>query len=516
MATRRSRAPAKDPYMDGSGGWAIPQFDHGMTFKDVGSTGLRRFSGYVREEFSPALMGRQAVRVYREMRDNSPTVGAIMFAILGVMRKVEWRTEPANDTAEAEKLAEFADSLRLDMSHSWEDFIVEALSMLTYGFAPHEIIYKRRNGAKRPSSPFPSSKFDDGMVGIRRLPIRGQDTVLKWFFGVNGEILGLTQQPYTGPLIDLPIEKLLLFRPMQHKGNPEGYSVLRTAYRSYYFVKRLEEQEAILFERMSGLPTLRVPNQLLEAANANDPAAVATLAAYKKIVTNVRIDEQMGLLLPSDMWPGTNGASTAPMFEFKFEVPQGGAKSGVDADKTISRHKLDIMTSVLADFIQLGHEERGTQSLAVTKVDLFMQAVEGWMNAIAAVLNRHLLPRVWALNGLNVDLMPQYVPDMVQRIDLDVLSNFILRLSQAGMPLFPDEQLESALRDGAGLPDIDNDAEDRERAVQAAAVSQQTAEPAGAQEDRDAKAKDAKAKAGKPKGKKPLKKFAKVLQGSLL
>jgi hypothetical protein len=456
MATRRSRAPAKDPYMDGSGGWPIPTFDHGMTFRDIGSTGLRQYSGYVREEFSPALMGREAVRVYREMRDNSPTVGAIMFAILGVMRKVEWRTEPANDSAEAAKLAEFADSLRLDMSHSWEDFIVEALSMLTYGFAPHEIIYKRRMGQKRPSSPFPSSKFNDGLVGIRRLPIRGQDTVVKWFFGVNGEILGLTQQPYTGPLIDLPIEKLLLFRPTQHKGNPEGYSVLRTAYRSYYFIKRLEEQEAILFERMSGLPTLKLPNQLLEAANAGDPGAVATLAAYKKIVTNVRIDEQMGLLLPSDMWPGTTGgASTAPMFEFKFEVPQGGTKSGVDADKTIARHKLDIMTSVLADFIQLGHEERGTQSLAVTKVDLFMQAVEGWMNAIAAVLNRHLLPRVWALNGLNIDLMPQYAPDMVQRIDLDVLSNFILRLSQAGMPLFPDEPLEEALRDGAGLPEID-------------------------------------------------------------
>jgi hypothetical protein len=214
MATRGARAGRKDPYMDGSGGWNIPQLSHGLTFSDIGSTGLRQYSGYVREEFARQLMGREAVRVYREMRDNSATVGAIMFAILGVMRKVEWRTEPANDSAEAQKMAEFADSLRMDMSSTWEDFVTEALSMLTYGFAPHEIVYKRRDGFKKPGSPFPSSKFDDGYVGIRRLPIRGQDTVLKWFFGVNGEILGLTQQPYIGPMIDLPIQKLFVRLPV--------------------------------------------------------------------------------------------------------------------------------------------------------------------------------------------------------------------------------------------------------------------------------------------------------------
>lgn len=452
----KSAAPAKDPYMDGSGGWPVPAFDSGMRFRDMGSTGLRQFGGWVREEFTPQLLGRQAARAYREMLDNSSTVGAIMFAITGSMRKVEWRVEPASDKADAQEAAEFADSLRDDMSHTWEDFVTEALSMLGYGFAPHEIVYKRRVGPKRAGSPFPSSKYNDGRIGVRRLPIRGQDTVLKWFFGANGEILGLTQQPWIGPLIDLPIEKLLLFRPSQHKGNPEGRSILRTAYRSYYFIKRLEEQEAILFERLSGLPVVRVPNTLLElATGANaDPNAVTALEAWKKLVTNVRIDEQMGVLLPSDTYPGANGAAgSVPMYDFKLETPQSG-RASLDADTPISRHKLDILTSVLADFILLGHEAHGTQSLAIEKVDLFLQAVEGWLNALAAVLNRHLLPRVWALNGLDLELMPRYVPDLAQRIDLDVLSNFVLRLAQAGMPLFPDEELETSLRDAGGLPDI--------------------------------------------------------------
>jgi hypothetical protein len=61
---------------------------------------------------------------------------------------------------------------------------------------------------------------------------------------------------------DIPIEKMLLFRPITHKNNPEGRSILRTAYTSYY-VKRLQELEAILGERMGGIPIVKVPRSSL-------------------------------------------------------------------------------------------------------------------------------------------------------------------------------------------------------------------------------------------------------------
>lgn len=447
-----AKAPVKSPDAGGGSFGQVPQLNSGMLFADVGSSGLRAFAGWVREEFLPELIGRQGARVYREMADNSPIVGAVLFAIQGVLRKAEWRVEPADNTPEAQQMADFVEGLMNDLSHTWEDFISEALSMLQYGYAPHEIVYKRRNGRRGFNSPTASSKFDDGLIGWHKLPIRGQDTVLKWFFDPNGKVLGLTQQPWVGPLLDVPMEKLLLFRPQTHKNNPEGRSILRTAYRSYFFIKRLEEQEAVLYERMSGLPVMKVPNALLEAAGAGDPTAITALQAYKKLVANVRIDEQMGLLIPSDTFPGTNGPSTVPMYEFKLETPTSG-RANLDSNTPIERHKKDILTSILCDFIEMGHTSRGAQSLAETKVDLFMQAAEGWLNSIAAVLNRHALPRLFALNGLDEDMMPEFVPDMAQRTDLDALSNFILRMSQAGMPLFPDSDLESYIRDAAGLPD---------------------------------------------------------------
>lgn len=490
MARSRQVSKALDPMTDSSGGWPMPQMNSGMLMKDVGSSGLRAYGGWVREEFLRALQGREAQRVYREMGDNSAVVGAIMFAIVQVMRKVEWRETPANDSAKAAEMAEFARSIRYDMSDPWEAHVVEALSMLQFGFAPCEIVYKRRlgqrgNAALRDEDA--SSKFDDGKIGIRRLPLRGQETILKWFFDDNGRIKGLTQQPWIGSLVDLPIEKLLLYRPTQHKGNPEGRSILRTAYRPYYFMKRIEELEAILFERMGGLPVVRVPNALLEAAKGSDADAAAALDAYKKLAQNVRADEQMGIVMPSDVYRDANGSPTSQkMYDFELKTPDSSALR-VDSDKVIRRYAVDILKAVLADFIDLGHQARGTQNLAITKVDMFYTAIMGWSMTMTSVHNRYLLPRLWALNAFDFDLMPEYRSDLPQRIDLATLGKFIDSVVAAGMPLFPDRDLENYIRGAAGLPELSEDAaEDPARVVSEEMENQLEAAgaaPAGGPED---------------------------------
>ena len=448
----------KDPNVGGGSFGAVPQMLYAMTFKEVGATGLRAFGGYVREEFLPNLQGRQAAVVYREMADNSPVIGGMLFAINSVMRKAGWRTVPANDSPEAQEAADFADSLRLDMSMTWEESVAESLSMLPFGYAPMEICYKRRlgrNPGMADGKPLPKSKFDDGKIGWSKLPIRGQDTVIKWFFDENGEVLGLTQQPYVGPLIDIPMEKLLLFRPSQHKGNPEGRSVIRNAYRPYYMVKRMEEQEAILAERMNGIPVVRVPSTLVERAATGEPGATALLEQFKSIARSVRVDEQMGIVMPSDPWPTDNGVSAALQYTFELIAPGGGkGTSSTGSNDIIQRQNSLMMMSVLADFLTLGHNSSGTQALSNSKQDMFFQATEGYLNSNAATFNRDGLERVWELNGMDYDLMPEYQPDLAQRIDLDVLSNFIQRLAQSGMAIFPNTEIEQALLDAAGLPDI--------------------------------------------------------------
>jgi hypothetical protein len=164
----------------------------------------------------------------------------------------------------------------------------------------------------------------------------------------------------------------------------------------------------------------------------------------------------MGLILPSDTYQNADGSvSNVPQYKFDLVAPQTG-RGGVSADTSIERYKLDIMTSVLADFLMLGHSSssKGSQTLGEAKIDLFFQAIEGWLESNADVMNDHGLARLWDLNGFDPDLMPRFVPDMPQRIDLDGLSNFVLRLAQAGARLFPDGDLENYLRDVADLPEL--------------------------------------------------------------
>jgi hypothetical protein len=60
----------------------------------------------------------------------------------------------------------------------------------------------------------------------------------------------------------IPIEKMLLFRTTVQRNNPEGRSMLRTAYRPWRNKKRIEEIEGVGIERdLAGLPMARIPGK---------------------------------------------------------------------------------------------------------------------------------------------------------------------------------------------------------------------------------------------------------------
>ena len=46
---------------------------------EIGGTGLRRTGGTVYEEFLVALRGRRGAKVYREMSENDPVIGSILY-----------------------------------------------------------------------------------------------------------------------------------------------------------------------------------------------------------------------------------------------------------------------------------------------------------------------------------------------------------------------------------------------------------------------------------------------------
>ena len=422
-------------------------------YVEAGNTGLKVFGGYVIEEFEPNLRGLRGARMMREMWDTDPTIGAIIFVISQAIRKVQWHLSPADQSLPSLLAQEFFESTMADMDHTWDDFMSEVMSMFIWGYAPFEIVLKIRNGADA-KDPRYRSRFNDGMIGIRKLAMRSQETILRWIMDAdNNDILGVVQIPWTGGIRTIPAEKMLLFRTISFRNNPEGRSLMRNAYRPYYFRKRMEEIEAIGIERdLAGLPVLKIPAELIAAANSgSDPKAAATLAAYKNMIINIRRNTQEGVVIPGDC-----DAHGKPLFD--LTLLHSGGQRQFDTSTIINRYTQLIATTVMADFLLLGHTSRGgSQALGTSKVDMFYSAIEGMVQNIVSTLNSQLIPLLGTLNGIPSKNWPQFYSDKAEQVDLGKLGAFINALAASGMQLFPNPNLEEYLYQVAGLPEPDDE-----------------------------------------------------------
>lgn len=411
--------------------------------RELGSTGLKRTGGVVDEEWLRELQGDRGRRVYREMADMDSVINAMLFALQMLMAQVERIVEPvdANLTDDADA-AEFAQQCLDDMSMSWADTLADILSMMVFGWSYFEIVYKVRSGDNL--DPRRRSQYTDGRIGWRKWSIRGQETLDEWVFDDEGGIQGMWQlDSSTGyTRIFIPIDKALLFRTTNHKNNPEGKSVLRGAYRSWWFKKNIENIEGIGIERdLAGLPVAYVPPEILAASASTDEKAVLT--AIKDIVVNIRRDEQEGIVFP--LAYDEDGHQL-----YKLELLSTGGQRQFDTDKIITRYDSRIAMTLMADFILLGHDGVGSYALGADKSTLFRTALETWLDRIAGVINTHAIPRLLRLNGMRGRC--KLVFGQVGSIDLTALGTFIQQLAGAGMPLFPDAELENHIRGEANLP----------------------------------------------------------------
>lgn len=408
--------------------------------KSIGRIGQRRYGGIFYEEFLNELRGKRGVETYTEMSENDDVIGAILFAIEMLIRGCSWDTQAGGNTPADEEAAIFVWQCMNDMSDTWIDTISEILSMLTYGWSTHEIVYKRRMGRKKDDRL--NSKYEDGLIGWRSLPIRAQDTLYKWEYDDDDNLTGMTQMPppHYG-LITIPIEKLLLFRTKSRKGNPEGRSILRSAYRSWYFKKRIQEIEAIGIERdLAGLPVLTAPDGD-DIWDTSDTDMIQKRAAAEKYVKAIRRDSMEGIVKPKD---------------WELELLTTGGKRQFDTSVVIERYNTGIAQTVLADFIMLGHGKTGTYNLAADKSQMFSVAIGAYLDIIAEVFNNKAIPALIDMNGehfSNITDYPQIIHGEVENRNLEELGSFIQQVAGAGF-ITPDEQTEAYLRDAAKLPEM--------------------------------------------------------------
>lgn len=410
-----------------------------MNFKEIGRLGQRRWGGVFQEEFLRELRGRRGMETYREMSDNDDIVGAIIFAIELLIRQVDWDVQPGGPSEADQAAADFVRECMDDMSDTWTDTVSEILSFLTYGWSAHEIVYKRRCGISR--NPQLNSKYSDGLVAWQKLPIRAQESLYQWEYDDNDNLIALTQMPAPDyEIITIPAEKLLFFRTKSRKGNPEGRSILRNAYRDWYFKRRIQEIEGIGIERdLAGFPTLTAPEGM-NIWDTDDPEMNAIRASAEAIVTNIRRDSMEGIVMPAG---------------WKLELLSTGGDRQFDTNKIIERYDTRIAMTVLADFVLLGHQDVGSFALSSNKTHLFSMAICAYLDIICETFNNKAIPQLLAMNGDHFKGITDY-PEMthgdVEDADLEKLAEYVTKMTDAGI-IVPDEGIEDYLREAGGLPE---------------------------------------------------------------
>ena len=183
--------------------------------------------------------------LYKEMAENDALIGAILFAVEMVLRRVEWEVKPGGEATPADiERADFLSTCMEDLSGTWEEVITDALSMLIHGFAYMEVVYKRRETEDIEAPADRRSRYPDGKIGWRKFTLVPQETIEEWQLDDFGGVQGATQGGIYGTSrVTIPIEKALLFRTSTR--SPRGRSVLRRVVESWYYRKRIRESEGI-------------------------------------------------------------------------------------------------------------------------------------------------------------------------------------------------------------------------------------------------------------------------------
>lgn len=404
-----------------------------VSLNELGYLGLKVVYKTIMEEADNRLRFPRIIREIDEMKKDSMVAAALHLYHM-MISKPDWKVvAPIGASAKTIERANFVQECMHDMEHSWQDFISEVCSFVDYGFAINEIVFRRRlkeNG----------SKYNDGLIGLRKLPPRSQSTITGWVFSDDGRELlyveqslrNLTNQSQFEKLIEkngtdirIPRKKFLLFNTDPQHGNPEGTACLKASWVAWQYKKIVQDSEMLGISRdLQGVPLAKIPARFL--SNDASPEDKAVGDYVKNLVRNMQNGQQAGVVLPSDSDP----ESRLPLFE--LQLLQSNGSKGYDTTEILKRYNAEILVTLYADLLQLGNTGSGSFALANSKTNIIGFAVEHRLREIKRVLDSHLMRAIFEANGWELDELPEFVYTDLDDVDLAEFSSAVQRIVAVG------------------------------------------------------------------------------------
>ena len=431
-------------------GAAIPR----ISLQEQGFTGLKHINGIIIEDTNRAFRYPSFLKVVAEAK-NDAVLASAMNVYRMFLSRVKWKVVPPEDATPVQiERARFVESLMYDMEHDWGSFIEDVTEYLWYGFSIVEKVYRRRlrkNG----------SLHNDGLVGLKKLAPRGQDTIRYWRWTDDGRELVKVEQSLrnlengykyvdvaTNPhgLVDLYRDKFLLFTCDSNKDNPQGNSLLKGVYLIWKQMCLVRDQELLSIAKdAAGLPLIKIPAKYMDP-NASD-ADKAVYQTFTTILNNLSAGTQRGIIIPKMVDPETKSDM------FTVELLEKKAMN-VGVDVVIKRCEDAILRALSVDVLQ--NSNQGSFSLQDGDTNVLSIALSHRLNEIAAVLNTDLVRQVFKLNGWLDEKLPRFVPEDVCSQSLEELSKFVQRTGSIGL-IAKDLPTVNKIRKAMGVEELPDD-----------------------------------------------------------
>lgn len=393
------------------------------------------------DDINRVLSGVKGLKEFRKMRTDDK-ISAFLTLVKRVLMKPKWYTVASEkDNTSATDNADFLKECMNDLDHGFSGLVEEAATMITYGFCFFEIIYKVRNGVLE-TDPTKKSKYSDGKIGWRDFGIRDAISLLEggWIFDEMKNVIGVIQS-LDDKTVPLMLDRSLLISLDSEYRNPQGQSMLYGAYENWDFKRKIRSLMAIGIERdLAGLPVIYAPASYFED---NDKSR-AKLEAMKAAVSSIRRNSAEGLVFPSNRDEKGN-------LKTEIKLLSSGGSRQFNIKDTIEYLDIGILTSLLADFMAVGHGNSGSFSLHSDKTDMFLISLEAILNKVRDSLNNIEIPRLFNYNGIT-EYIPTVQYEPIKKEDITTLIDNISKLSSAGMDIFPDQQTSDKLKEKLDLP----------------------------------------------------------------
>lgn len=392
---------------------------------EVGAPGtIFVFGQLTEEEYNSDLRGDKARIIYDKMRRSDAQVKATLLVCELPFRAASWAVEPASKDSQDIEIAEFIqDNLFEGMSITWDSFLHHVMLMLPFGFSIFEKVYK----------------VVDGQVKWRKFAPRLPKTLYKWNLDPkDAGLVGIQQFVWKNDKYDfihIPVEKLLIFTNEKEGSNFEGISLLRAAYKHWYYKDHLYRLDGISAERhATGIPYFKHPPDATDSEKRRLDSMGQHLYAHE--LQYVR---------------------TSSDYEFDIKGLSGVIR---DLNPSIEHHDRMIARSILAQFLNLGTGDTGSWALARDQSSFFLMSLRSLGKNICDTINRYAIPQLvnynWGVakyptlrvSGLETKNMADYAKAVVDLVTVGALN--------------VDSGLQATLRDMLDLPKAPQEEKEKE------------------------------------------------------